>query len=248
MERVSIAAVLVNHNTSAYAELAIRSLFVQNPDLDVTLTVYDNGSTDDRSGMLTAADTYGVSVLPSGFPISTSGNSHGEVLRRFVLDPSHDQAGQFLFLDADVCFTRTGTVATLLDTLARTAGTFGVGPRMSWDGEAPLPDAVSENPGIYRNRLHPCCALVANTAVFRSVVDQVGLSCARLLYADHDDFLDTFELMTRVMRTHGLRHVIADDALIMHAFAVSYPDESRALLPQKEERRDRWLERMRNAR
>ncbi|WP_129666874.1 glycosyltransferase family 2 protein [Phytoactinopolyspora endophytica] len=165
---MSIAAVLVNHNTSAFAELAIRSLFVQNPGLDLTLTVYDNGSTDDRSGMLTAAKTYGAQVTQSGFPTSTPGNSHGEVLRRFVLNPANDQTDHFLFLDADICFTHPGTIAALMA-----------------------------------------------------------------------------ELMTKVMRTHGLRHLIADNTLIMHAFAVSYPDESSALIPQKEHRRDAWLTIMR---
>ena len=242
---MSIAAVLVNHNTSAFAELAIRSLFVQNPSLELALTVYDNGSTDDRTGMLAAADAYGAHVLQSGFPITTPGNSHGEILSRFVLDPENEHVDHFLFLDADVCFKHPGTVSVLVDTLAAHPDAFGVGPRMSWDGETPMPPEVSANPGLYRNRLHPCCALVGNTPVFRSVVDQIGLSCARLLYADHDDFLDTFELMTKIMRTHGLRHVIVDDLLIMHAFAVSYPDESSALMPQKESRRDDWLAVMR---
>jgi GT2 family glycosyltransferase len=169
MRRVSIAAVLVNHNTSAFAELAVRSLFVQNPGLDMTLTVYDNGSTDDCGGLLAAADTYGVRVVQSGFPISTPGNSHGEVLRRFVLDPANREADQFLFLDADVCFTQPGTINTLSDTLSNHPDAFGVGPRMSWDGQSALPTEVSNNPAIYANRLHPCCALVCNTAVFRSV-------------------------------------------------------------------------------
>lgn len=243
---MSIAAVLVNHNTSAFSELAIRSLYVQNPGLELTLTVYDNGSTDDRGGLLKAAEAYGVRVVQSGFPISTPGNSHGEVLRRFVLDPANRQADHLLFLDADICFTRPGTISTLINTLSAHPDAFGAGPRMSWDGETPMAPDLSDNPGIYLNRLHPCCALIKNTPIFRSVTEHIGLSCARLLYADHDDFLDTFELMTRVMRTHGLRHVIADDALIMHAFAVSYPDESSALLPQKEQRRDQWLAVMRN--
>lgn len=242
---MSIAAVLVNHNTSTFSELAIRSLFVQNPDLDLKLTVYDNASVDDRGGMLSAAGTYGAQVLQSGFPISTPGNSHGEILRRFVLDPANEQADQLLFLDADICFTRPGTITTLLTVLSKHPDAFGVGPRMSWDGETPMPTTLSDNPNLYVNRLHPCCALIANTPVFRSVVDHIGLSCARMLYADHEDYLDTFELMTKVMRTHQLRHVIADDALIMHAFAVSYPDESSALIPQKAQRRDRWLTIMR---
>lgn len=247
MWSVSIAAVLVNHNTSAFAELAVRSLFVQNPRLDLTLTIYDNGSTDDRSGLLAAARAYGVDVEQSGFAISTPGNSHGEVLRHFVLNRANRQADHFLFLDADICFTRPGTISTLLDTLAAHTDAFGVGPRMSWDGETALPSDVSDNPAIYLNRLHPCCALIANTETFRSVTELVGLSCARLLYADHEQFLDTFELMTKIMRTHRLRHVIADDTLIMHAFAVSYPDESSILIPQKKQRRDRWLAIMRDS-
>ncbi|NYE74369.1 hypothetical protein BKA15_005698 [Microlunatus parietis] len=32
----------------------------------------------------------------------------------------------------------------------------------------------------------------------------------------------------------------------MHAFAISYPDESSPLLPQKEARRDHWLTIMRD--
>lgn len=147
---MSIAAVLVNHNTSAFAELAIRSLFVQHPGLNLTLTVYDNGSTDDRDGMLTAANVYGAQVVQSGFGVAMAGNSHGEVLRRFVLDPGNQDADAFLFLDADVCFTRPRTITALLDTLSAHADAFGAGPRMSWDGETPLPATVSDNPGLCR--------------------------------------------------------------------------------------------------
>lgn len=244
---MTIAAALVNHNTSAYAELAIRSLFVNNPGLPISLTVYDNGSTDDRSGMLAAADQYGASVVASGWPIETPGNSHGEVLRRFTLDPVHRDSEHLLFLDADICFTQPGVVASLLALLSSHPDAFGVGPRMSWDGETPMPAELQANRSLYLDRLHPCCALVSNTPTFRRVAEHIGFSCARMLLADHEDFFDTFELMTRVMRTHGLRHVIDDDALIMHAFAVSYPDESSPLLPEKEARRDRWLSIMRSA-
>src|SRR5690606_28367099 len=173
-ERMTIAAVLVNHNTSAFAELAIRSLFVRHPGLDLTLTVYDNDSTDDRAGMLAAAERYGVRVVRSGFSTTLPGNSHGDVLRRFTLDPANRQVDHLLFLDADACFTRTGTIQVLLEALARCPDAFGAGPRMSWDGEAPLPPEIAANPALYRNRLHPCCALVDNTPLFRTVADQVG--------------------------------------------------------------------------
>ena len=45
-----IAAVSVNHNTSAYMELMLRSLFACHPsDLSFDLTIFDNGSTDDMT-------------------------------------------------------------------------------------------------------------------------------------------------------------------------------------------------------
>lgn len=52
--------------------------------------------------------------------------------------------------------------------------------------------------------------MIDNTATFRLVAEHLGLSCARMLYAEREDYLDTFALLTRAMRTHGLRHVIAD--------------------------------------
>lgn len=241
---MSVAAVLVNHNTSAFAELALRSLFVQHPGLDLSLTVYDNGSTDDRSGLLAAARAHDVAVIDSGFPITTPGNSHGEVLRRFALDPAQRSADRLLFLDADICFTRPGTIDTLAATLDRHPEAFGAGPRLSWDGETA--GLGVNNPDLYRDRLHPCCALIDNTETFRLVAEHVGLSSARMLYAEQEEYLDTFTLLTKAMRTHGRRHVVTDDALIMHAFAVSYPDESSPLLPQKETRRDHWLAIMRD--
>lgn len=67
-----------------------------------------------------------------------------------------------------------------------------------------------------------------------------------MLNAEGDVYLDTFELMTRVMRTHGQHHLVVEEAMILHAFAVSYPHESSALLPEKSARRDRWLTIMRD--
>lgn len=237
---VVIHAVTVNHNTSAWTELLLRSLFVQNPELRIDLTILDNASEDDTRALARAADRFGVPIIQSGFTTRTENNSHGEILRRFVLDPSHQQASHYLFLDADVCFTQTSTVRRLIDALDQDGAAFGAGPRMSWDGESELPTEVARNPALYEARLHPCCALVRNTPLFRRVVGAIGLSCVDYFWAERTQYLDTFELMTMVMRTHGLRHVIAD-ALVMHAFAVSYPNDWESLLPEKERRRDRWL-------
>lgn len=235
-----IHAVTVNHNTSAWSELLLRSLFVHNRDVSIDLTIFDNASEDDRRALEQAADRFGVPIVQSGFTTRTDNNSHGEILRRFVLDPVHQHASHLLFLDADVCFTQPSTVRRLIDALEMDSTSFGAGPRMSWDGETELPIEVARNPALYETRLHPCCALVHNTPLFRRVVHEIGLSCVDYLWAERKQYLDTFELMTMVMRTHGLHHVIAD-ALVMHAFAVSYPNDWESLLPEKERRRDRWL-------
>ena len=242
-KRPRIGAVVVNHNTSSWTELLIRSLFTHNPCLG-QLTVYDNASTDDRSGMLDAAARHHVEVRQSGFDTTTTANSHGQVLSQFVLDPTSAGHDYLLFLDCDVCFTRPGVVDVLWSTLKQVPTAFGVGPRMSWDGESEMPADLAANPGMYRDRLHPACALVRNTKLFRQVVAEVGLSCATMHLVEEERYLDTFGLATMVMRTHGLTHQVAD-ALIMHAFAVSYPDESSGLLPTKSARRDAWLTRLR---
>ena len=243
-----IKAVVVNHNTSEWVELAMRSLFAFNADVPIELTIYDNGSTDDVAGLRRAAERWSVPIVPSGFGIESVNNSHGEVLRRFVLDPVNADGTHFLFLDADVCFTRPGTVARLAAALTAAPDAFGAGPHMSWDGETITPlehELAAANPALYESRLHPCCALINNSAVFRRVADLIGLSDAVRRWPDRSQYLDTFELMTSVMRTHGQRHVVIDD-LVLHAFGVSYPNEADGLLPEKEARRDAWLDRLRS--
>jgi hypothetical protein len=102
-----------------------------------------------------------------------------------------------------------------------------------------------ENPDICDARLHPCCALVKNTPLFRTVVAEVGLSCAKYLWADHDEYLDTFKLMTKVMRTHGLRHILSSK-MVLHFFSVSYHYEPAAQWAEaKAKRRDEWLDKLR---
>ncbi|GAB3423983.1 glycosyltransferase family 2 protein [Flindersiella endophytica] len=247
----AIRAVVVNHSTSAWTELAARSLYAQHPDLDVALTIFDNASTDDADlqSLRAAAAELGVPVVESGFTTDLPGNSHGEVLSRFVLDPVNAGCEYFLFLDADMCFTQPHTVERLAAALAADPAAFGAGPRMSWDGEPLTPELLDQqlaNPALYEARLHPCCALVRNTPLLRTAVAELGLSCAELLWGSGKrDYLDTFELMTRVLRTHGQHHLVVDDVVVLHAFGVSYPNEWENLLPAKQARRDEWLRRFR---
>jgi hypothetical protein len=181
--------------------------------------------------------------VPSGFTTTTKHNSHGEILSRFVLE--HPECTHYLFLDADVCFIEDRTLSVMLQELESSADAFAVTARMSWDGIAEIPEEVrSSNPDLYEARLHPCCALIKNTPLFRDVVREVGLSCIHVLWAEGEEYLDTCKLMTRVMRTHGFRHIISS-RMILHFFCASYdwdPDEVRE---QKARQRDARLAELR---
>lgn len=240
-----IAAVSVNHNTSAYMELMLRSLFACHPTgLSLSLTVFDNASTDGMQELRSYAAKMHVPIVPSSFPLATAHNSHGEILRRFVLD--HPDCTHYLFLDADVRFVEANTIQTMLAEVERTPTAFGIGPRMSWDGINEIPLEIrQENPDICDARLHPCCALVPNTLLFRHVVDLIGFSCARYLWADREEYFDTFKLMTRVMQTHGLNHILSS-ALIQHFFCVSYEWDSEATREHKIRMRDQHLTALRS--
>src|SRR5215203_5695228 len=98
---VHIEAASVNHNTSPYMELMLRSLFATRPaPLPLSLTIFDNASADDMTSLAAYAAEKSVPLLPSGFTWKEGNNSHGEILRSFVL--SHPDCTHYLFLDADV--------------------------------------------------------------------------------------------------------------------------------------------------
>jgi hypothetical protein len=216
-----IEAVSVNHNTSRYMELMLRSLFARHPSgLNLSLTIFDNTSQDDTARLRAYAESTNTPIIQSGFTTETENNSHGEVLGRFVLE--HPDCTHYLFLDADVCFIEDNTLNVMIEELERSKDAFGIGPRMSWDGVDEIPlEARKANPDISDARLHPCCALVKNTRLFRHVVKEIGLSCAKVLWANGEEYLDTFKLMTKVMKTHGLKHIISSK-MVLHFFCVSY--------------------------
>jgi hypothetical protein len=247
MKHHEIEAVTVNHNTSRYMELMVRSLFVHHSQgLDLSLTVYDNASTDDRSMLLAYLLSQNLELVQTGFTTQTQNNSHGEILGRFVLD--HPDCTYYLFLDSDVCFLEDNTLNTMLDELEGNPDAFGIGPRMSWDGIVEIPaEARQENPDICDARLHPCCALVKNTPLFRLIVKEVGLGSAKMLWAEGDEIADTLKLMTKVMRTHGLKHILSS-RMVLHFFCVSYIWEpTRHWNEAKAKRRDELLEKYRQS-
>jgi hypothetical protein len=186
----------------------------------MSLTIYDNASTDDMSELIDYTKSIGVPIQQSGFTTDTENNSHGEVLSRVVFD--HPECTHYLFLDSDICFLEDNTLHSMLSELDNDPDAFGIGPRMSWDGIDEIPsDARKDNPDICDARLHPCCALVKNTPFFRTIVKEIGLSSLKYLWAESEEILDTFKLMTKVMKTHCLKHIFSSK-MVLHFFCVSY--------------------------
>jgi hypothetical protein len=248
-----IECVVVNHNTSPFAELAVRSLLATHPGLDLTVTVMDNASTDDTGDLRAACADLGIPYLQSGLEhtsLGKSDNTHGEVLRSFIL--THPDADYYLLLDADICFVQENTLLTMQRELDADDSIFAVQARMSWDGVNEMPGAgwhiaeneplhlrfvlggepisderlmetAQESHGILNPRCHPGCALVRNTPVFRSVVEHIGLSTAWLFGVNQPrhGFYDTFGLACHVMKTHEQRYVLSS-AMVLHYFCVSY--------------------------
>jgi hypothetical protein len=245
-----IEGVVVNHNTSLFTELAVRSLLATHPaDLDLGVTVLDNASDDDTSALRAYLDASGIPFLPSGFGLKSRDNTHGEVLRAFIL--SHPDTDYYLLLDADICFVQPNTLLTMQRELDADAGIFAVQARMSWDGVTEMPGSgwhigegssmyvrfslagepisderlreAGESIGKLQPRCHPGCALVRNTPVFRRVVEHIGLSTA-WLFGDvqlQHGFYDTFALACHVMKTHEQRYILSS-AVALHYFCVSY--------------------------
>lgn len=236
-----IAAVCVNHNTSPYVELMLRSLFANHRHIDelgLDLVILDNESEDDRTTMLGYAARVGVPVRPSGFNTHTKHNSHGEILRRFVLDTP--DATHYLFLDADVVFHQADTLDRLVTALDDAPmDVYAAAPRVGYAHNLQeIPE--KSRPNIYHRRLHPLCALFRNTPVFRRAAEEVGFHCYRSLRAQEDQYLDTNELFTIVMRTHGLRYIRCEP-MVLHFFGVSYDLYGQEYLHNKATTRDRLL-------
>ena len=245
-----IAAVSVNHNTSLYVELMLRSLFATHApagEIGLSLTVLDNESEDDVAALRAYASRVGVPVLPSGTTIHRKNNSHGEVLRRFVLE--HPDASHYLFLDADAVFSRPNAIPTMADELdAAPDDVFAIGARIAspWEPDKHSvvePDRIA---ALYERRLHPFCALFRNTPLFRRAAEHIGFSCVRYLWADHDQYLDTNELLSVAMRTFGYRY-LHSSALVGHFFAVSYDMYGQDRLRALAEKRDALLAALRAA-
>lgn len=255
MTSTRVEAVIVNHNTSPFAELVLRSLAASHGAgrADLRITVRDNHSDDDGLDRLRdAAAALGASFERTRYPAaSTPLNSHGDVLRDFVRD--HPDTDHFLFVDCDIDVEEPGTVDRMLEDLDADGSRWAVQARFR-TAEARRPggtddvnaggqpvqidllrrDAsgtVDRYPvdGRVQPRCHPGATLVRNTPTFRRLADTIGFSTAAVISADPvvGGFHDTFGLATTVMAVHGLTHGLSD-ATVHHFFCVSYDAEKRA--------------------
>ena len=219
---MDLLAISVNHGTTPYMDLMIRTLL----DVDrtpVRLLVLDNGADDLPT--LDWAVARGVTVRSSGYSIRGGGvTTHGEILRAAIL--AHPDPEAYLLLDADCFFLQPGTVATMAAELESDPRLFAVQARQAdehgtdleqpfspWTREIEervpeLPDGSWSAPARFvvtlGDRAHPFCTLVRNTAAVRRAVDLIGLSPAMTQCERGGRWWDTLGLFTQVMRTHGL--------------------------------------------
>ena len=242
-----IYGVTLNHNTSHFVELMLRTLFLTNQldTFDLTMTILDNASDDDQLPALRSyLDTRRVSVQQTGFDTAIAVEKHGAALQAFVMQ--HPECSHYLFLDSDMWFVERDTIGTMLHELdgagpdvfgnqARIAGYYagriieghggvpGAGDPPTWqttyDGRTYV---TSITP-----RCSPVCSLIKNTPLFRRVVEIIGFTPIRRLHFDRELYYDTFGLMTSVMQTHQQRFIVSSKT-INHFTQATYMPEHRA--------------------
>ena len=232
-ERAQIHGVTVTHDSADFVELMLRTLFLTNnlSDLEFTMTVLDNSSGEPhRAGLEKYLGERGIPIRPTGFAHYIAAEQHGVALSNFVR--SDADCTHYLFLDADMWFVEPDTIPTMLRELeAAPRNTFGVQARIFgyylgrvYEGRDGIPgsnyweDKDTAWPiefegrryaNRYATRLSPVCCLIANTALFRRLVEAVGLSQAISFGVGEVIYYDTFGLMTHVMATHEQEFIVS---------------------------------------
>jgi hypothetical protein len=255
-----IEAIIVNHNTSPFAELCLRSLAARARSVEPRLrvTVVDNHSTDHGLGSLVdAAEEMGAPFERSRWPADQAKvNTHGDVLRDFVL--ARPSATFYLFLDADIVFVDDSTVRTMVSELDGDPDLWAIQARFvnaerhrgagsSLDIGAGSPQNLYvgfEDPasawhtsfpivGSGQGRCHPGCALIKNSSSLQYTAARFGFATAVVMSADSAiaGYYDTMALASAVLSTHGLAYALSA-ATVAHYFNVSY-DERTSLTDEK---------------
>ncbi|MFZ9858968.1 MAG: hypothetical protein ACO3F2_11625 [Roseiflexaceae bacterium] len=242
----NITAISVNHNTSAYMELMLRSFdAMHNVSPITTWVLYDNASSDDTTALTSYIAQRGTQLQPSGYTTQTTHNSHGHLLQRgFLLNSSADYV---VLLDADVVFTQPDTIQRLIAELEMRPMCWAAATAPSWDGVQHIPtDARSGNPDICDARLHPSCAVIRNTPVVRHAIEIFGFNTVDYHWPERAEYLDTTKLLTRVLLTHGLTHHVSSEVIVKHYFCTSYEWDDPETKAHKQADRDRRLAILRN--
>ena len=250
--RPLVDAIIVNHDTSMFSELALRSLVASTAAGSETcrlhITVVDNHSSDDGLPSLRGAiDELGATFELSRWPIATRTlNTHGDVLRDFVL--AHPEADHYLFVDCDIDFDTDAVTQTMLDELVADDSLWAIQARFSsveakygegssldiWAGR-PIevvaaewswdPDSRMPIMGSIKPRCHPGATLVRNAPILRRVAEGIGFHCALTMSQDTGlaGFYDTLGLASAVMTAASYRYTLSS-AVVHHFFNASYDD------------------------
>jgi hypothetical protein len=169
-----VEAVIVNHNTSRFAEIAVRSLHLaaSAAPVPVRITVVDNHSTDDTGPLRAALRQCGARWEPSRWPAGRHGlNTHGDVLRDFVL--ARPDAPAFLIADSDICFFDPAVLAVMCAELAEDAAVWAVGARL-------LTEQVATGAGSFGDAVRHRRRYVALTARMDVQTDDGSVSTVDL--------------------------------------------------------------------
>lgn len=245
-----VQVVTVNHGTTPYADLLLRSLVAHHEDRSAIDVLLLNNGPDDDLGRLDWSKQYGVRIRPSGYPLEAEVTTHGEVLRDAVLaEPDCDA---YLFVDSDVCFTSDNTIGVMADELTADPELFavqamwGTAEGTEYDAavspiditsrirEAVLFPDQTEWPEPYEyetgygDRVHPFCVLVRNDRAFRTTVEVLGLSPGGTQCVRGAVWFDTLGILTQVMKTHG-KTWRKSSRSVLHFASVSWRSEQDAL-------------------
>lgn len=236
----TIVTAIVNHNTSKYAELALRSLLlthtppVSNPALKIT--VLDNWSNDEGLAELkAAAEQFRVSFVNTRWPRhATTLNTHGDALRDHVL--ANRDASYYLFIDADVAVTDKGVVWRMINEIEQAKDAWAIQAQYDRGGTMNLDAGVEQRfevhvddwpvlrfNGSYGPRCHPAFTLVRNSPHFLRTVESIGLGAGVILSHDAElgGFYDTFGLASAAMKVCGFRYSLSS-VRVRHFGNVSY--------------------------
>lgn len=227
-----ICAVTVTAGNPCFTELMLRTLYLENnfDGMHFNLTVLENGPGIAAGGELASfLAAHGIESRATGFPYYIAAEQHGAALTEFVRD--YADCTHYLFLDNDIWFVQPDTVVTMLRELAQAPpNTFAIQARIYghyagfvYEGRDGIPgtNAFEHIPtwpiefegrtyaNRYAARCSPVCSLIANTPLFRLIVEAVGLSQAIRFGVGEVVYHDTFSLMTQVMATHGQQFIVS---------------------------------------